>query len=194
MRVLIIPEDVRLDQYMLKPLFTAMMAHLGKPRAIVEVCQNPRFQGVSQVLKWENVEKVLKQWPQVDLFIICVDRDGIESREAILQNLEDQAQLSLSKTSQVVLGTQAWQEIEVWLLAGFRDLPKEWKWAEVRSERDPKEAYFYPYAEQRRVMNSPAKGRKTLGVEAAKNYDRIRQLCPEILALEVRIESYLKAH
>ncbi len=192
MRVLIIPEDVRLDQYMLKPLFKAMMAHLGKPRAIVEVCQNPRFQGVSQVLKWENLEKVLTQYRQVDLFIICVDRDGVESREAVLQNLEDQAQHFLGKTIQVVFGAQAWQEMEVWVLVGFGDLPKDWKWSEVRSVRDPKELYFYPYAEQRGVINSPAKGRKSLGLEAAKNYDRIRQLCPEVQALERRIEDWLK--
>jgi hypothetical protein len=192
MRVLIIPEDMRWDQDMLKPLFKAMMTHLGKPRAIVEVCQNPRFQGVSQVLKWENVEKVLKQYPQVDLFIICVDRDGVDSREAVLQNLEDMAQDFLGKTIKVVFGAQAWQEMEVWVLAGFGDLPKDWKWSEVQSERDPKEAYFYPYSEQRGVINNPSKGRNALGIEAAKNYDRIRQLCPEVRQLEDRIENWLR--
>jgi hypothetical protein len=192
MRVLIIPEDMRWDQDMLKPLFKAMMTHLGKPRAIVEVCQDPRFRGVSQVLKWENVEKVLKKYPQVDLFIICVDRDGVESRGSVLQNLENQAQLSLSRTSQIVLGAQAWQEMEVWVLAGFRDLPKEWKWEEVRSERDPKETYFYPYAKLRGVFENSGNGRGPLGREAGKNYDRVRLLCSEVQTLEKRIEHWLR--
>lgn len=194
MKVLIIPEDVKFDQDMLKPLFQTMMSYLGKSKIKVQVCQNPRFQGVSQVLKWENLERILKQYPQVDLFIVCVDRDGVEEREAKLKHLEEKAQIFLGQTSRAMFGAQAWQEMEVWVLAGFRDLPKEWKWAEVRSERDPKEAYFYPYAEQRGVIESPGRGRKTLGTEAAKNYDRVRRLCPEVQALETRIESWLKAH
>ena len=39
MRVLVIPEDFRKDQYMLKPIITALMKSLGKPSAKIRICQ-----------------------------------------------------------------------------------------------------------------------------------------------------------
>lgn len=192
MRVLIIPEDVRLDQYMVKPLFQSMMKELGRPRARVEVCQNPRFQGVSQVLDWGRMEPVLKQYrPIVDLVVICVDRDGKPGRDVVLRNLEDQSRELFAGTSKTVFAVNAHQEMEVWLLAGCQDLPKDWSWNVVREEPDPKEKYFEPYAEGRGVLDGPGQGRQRLGVEAAKQYGRIRQLCPEIKELEERIGDWM---
>ncbi len=37
MNVLVIPEDFRKDQYLLKPLFTRLFSEIGRPRARVEV-------------------------------------------------------------------------------------------------------------------------------------------------------------
>jgi hypothetical protein len=192
MKVLVIPEDVRKDQYMLKPIIQAMFKYLGQRQVTVEICQNPRFRGISQVLKWENIEKILQQnkW-QVDLFLICVDRDGESDRQAKLQNLEQQAALTLNNNAKLLLAENAHQEMEVWVLAGFSDLPTKWNWKSIRDERDPKEAYFYPFAEIRCVFNSPAEGRSTLAQESAKKYDRIRQLCPELQDLEARIQTWL---
>lgn len=51
----------------------------------------------------------------------------------------------------------AWQELEVWLLAGH-DLPREWSWQEIRQERDPKERYFVPFAKSRGYSMSRAEG------------------------------------
>jgi len=45
-KVLVIPEDVRKDQYMLKPIIEAMMKAKDKKRAKVIVCQNPRLRGI----------------------------------------------------------------------------------------------------------------------------------------------------
>ncbi len=47
--------------------------------------------------------------------------------------------------------------------------------------------YFEPFAKQRNLTDEPGKGRKTLAQEAAKEYHRIRQLCPEMAELEGRI-------
>jgi hypothetical protein len=80
--------------------------------------------------------------------------------------------------------------MEVWVLAGF-DLPKQWSWQAIRAERDPREAYFYPFSKIKGVFNSPAQGRSLLAQEAARKYDRIRQLCPELKALEDRIQTWL---
>jgi len=69
------------------------------------------------------------------------------------------------------------------------DLPSEWSWDEVRQHPDSKEAYFEPYARTRGLDVAPFGGRKKLGEEAAKNYARIRKLCPEdVEALEQRLQ------
>lgn len=65
MRVLVIPEDFRKDQYMLKPIIGAIMAKLGKPRAKVMICQDPLLGGVTEALKWENIKNIL---PKSEIF------------------------------------------------------------------------------------------------------------------------------
>lgn len=47
MKILVIPEDFRKDQYILKPIITAIMAKLGKPRTKVMVCQDPLLGGIT---------------------------------------------------------------------------------------------------------------------------------------------------
>jgi hypothetical protein len=42
-----------------------------------------------------------------------------------------------------------------------------------------KERYFEPLARERGVIDGPGGGRKTLGEEAARRLDRIRQKCRE---------------
>jgi hypothetical protein len=116
---------------------------------------------------------------------------GEVDRQAKLQNIEQQAASILDNSANILLAEQAHQEMEVWVLAGFSDLPTKWNWKSIRDERDPKEAYFYPFAESRGVLNSPAEGRSALAQESAKKYDRIRQLCPELQDLEGRIQSWL---
>ena len=41
MRVLVIPEDFRRDQYILKPLFKRLFSDMGKGNARNRVCQDP---------------------------------------------------------------------------------------------------------------------------------------------------------
>lgn len=187
MNVLIIPEDFRKDQYLLKPIITAMLEYLGKPRARVSVLTDPLLGGIGQALNLRQIEAIIERYKgMVDLFLLCVDRDGVEGRRSQIDRIEAQSREILSEGA-VLLGENAWQELEVWALAGL-DLPKNWVWQQVRTERDPKELYFRPIAEQRGLMAEPGEGRKTLGMEAAKRYTRIRQLCPEdIQALETRI-------
>ncbi len=59
MNILVIPEDFRKDQYMLKPIIIAMMEALGKPKTKVRVCQDPLLRGVSewQVIRNETNPK-----------------------------------------------------------------------------------------------------------------------------------------
>jgi len=190
--VLVIPEDFRKDQYMLKPLIRAMLAFLGKPRAIVEILTDPLLGGVSEATKWERIQEIIDRYGGVDLFLLCIDRDGKDGRRITLNNIEQKASEILS-SGKLLLAENAWQEIEVWVLAGH-ELPRAWSWTEIRNENNPKETYFIPFAKLRKVEQSEAEGRKTLADEAAKKYGRIRKLCPEdIQDLERRIKTWLES-
>lgn len=192
MKVLVIPEDFRKDQYMLKPIIKAMMSNLGKTKAQVQVCQDPLLGGVNEALKLENILAIIEQYRgKADLFILCVDRDGKEGRKQRLNELEQEAKKFLTSRQSLLLAENAWQEIEVWVLAGY-DLPSEWKWEEVRQEEHPKETYFLPLAKQKNLLETPGEGRKIMAEKAAGNYKRLRQLCPEdLLNLEQRIKDWL---
>ena len=193
MNVLIIPEDFRKDQYIVAPIIRKMFAEIGKANANVRVCLDPLMGGISEATKWERVQEVIDMYPMVQLFLLLVDRDGIETRRLTLDRLEQKAAEHLGTTSRRLLAENAWQEIEVWAIAG-QPLPKDWKWAEIRQHRDPKEAYFEPLAIARRLTNEPGEGRTTLGREAAANYSRVRSKCQEdVQRLEDRLKAALVA-
>ncbi len=194
MNVLVIPEDFRKDQYMLKPIFMAMMKEVGKPNAKVRVCQDPLLGGVNEALKWERIQEIIERYKgMVNLFLLCVDRDGKSGRKIVLTNLEQQAGNILT-SGRLLLAENAWQEIEVWVLAGH-DLPSDWNWQVIRDEVNPKETYFLPFATQRKLLDAPGEGRKTLAEEAARRYERIRQLCPEDIAdLEDRVRLFVEGN
>lgn len=190
MRVLVIPEDFRNDQHILKPIVERMLQHIGRPRATVRVCQDPLLGSISQALRWERIAEVLERYQgMTDPFLLCVDRDGDGNRRGRLDHLESQA-ANLHQTGSF-FAEHAWQEIEVWLLAGH-DLPSQWVWSDVRQEIDPKERYYLPFAQDRGLLDEPAQGRVTLGREAAHRYLRIRQRCPEVSILETRIMHWLQ--
>jgi hypothetical protein len=192
MNILVIPEDFRKDQYMLKPIIEAMLKAAGKSKAKVRICQDPLLGGISEALKWERIAEIINRYKgMVDLFLLCVDRDGNVNRKQSLDKLENLA-CSLLTSNRLFLAENAWQEIEVWVLAGH-SLPKEWNWQAIRQEINPKETYFLPFAQQQNLLDSPGEGRKILALSAAQQYSRIRQLCPEdVAALETRIKSWLE--
>ncbi|MEI6044370.1 MAG: hypothetical protein WCS37_08265 [Chloroflexota bacterium] len=191
MNILIIPEDFRNDQYILKPIIEAMVTELGKPTAKVRVCKDSLLGGVSQALKWDNILQIIERYKgMVDLFLLCVDRDNDVGRKTVLTNIEQQAQNILPE-KKGFLAENAWQEIEVWVLAGH-SLPKNWNWQAIRNESNPKEVYFLPFAKECGVINEPGEGRKTLANEVVSRYKRIRRICPEDIAnLEGRIKNWL---
>lgn len=85
-RVLIIPEDPTMDHYVLQPVITAACRHVGNGRAIVRVLRDPAVQGVDQALSREFIHLVISRHPMVDLFLICVDRDGKGARDEAVAN------------------------------------------------------------------------------------------------------------
>lgn len=152
---------------------------------------DPLLGGISEALKVENLRSILDQNKYyVDLFLLCVDRDLEDGRRGALDNLEELLRKDLPN-SKALLAENAWQELEVWVLAGH-DLPQGWSWQEIRQERDPKERFFDVIVEQRGLMTDPGGGRKTLSLEAARRYRRIYSRCIEdIRAFERRIETWV---
>ena len=174
MRALIIPEDFKKDQHILKPIFKRLFQSVGKPRARVRVCQNPRLRGIDQALNSDRMLEIVERYKgMTDIFILCVDRDGEIGRRHRLDQLE-----SLCGATTVFLAANAWEEIETWVLAGLK-LPRDWHWEDVRAEIDVKEEYFEPLVAQRGLSDRPDGGRKPLAEEAARRIDAIRQKCPQ---------------
>jgi hypothetical protein len=187
LNVLVISEDHRKDRFVLGPLIKQMCSEVDKRHARVKADWGPPLGGVAQALDWNRLAEIIDMNPQVHIFLLIVDRDGVAGRREQLNRLEDLASQRLPK-EKVFLGENAWQEIEVWALAS-QDLPSEWRWQEIRSEVHPKEVYFEPFARQRGLTDEPGGGRETLGIEAAKNYGRVRSRCPEDIG---RLETRLK--
>ena len=190
--VMVIPEDFPNDRWVLEPIITKMLQQAGVRNARIRVCPQ-RFSGVSDVLRWEHIQEVIDryQWG-VNLFLLCVDLEGPPNIKKKIEDRERQALENLAP-GKALFAENAWQEIEVWALAGH-DLPEKWKWVEVRSEVHAKEVYFEPFASQNGLTEAPGGGRKKLAEEAARHYGRIRQRCPEdIAALEARIQKWFEA-
>lgn len=188
MNVLVIPEDFRKDQYILKPIVEQLAREVGWTKARVIVCQDPLLGGIGEALKWDRIAEILNRYrSMVDLFLLLVDRDQVEGRRMQLDRLEEQARQYLSGSA-FFFAENAYEELEVWVLAGH-DLGTSIRWQDVRAERDPKEQYFEPLAKRRNLLGEPGQGRKTLSKEAAGRYSRIRQLCPELASLEARVRN-----
>ena len=174
MRVLIVPEDFRKDQYLLKPLFARLLRSLHRQRVRVTVCQDPRLGGVVEALKQERLAGIVERYRgMTDVFVLCVDRDGDRGRRQVLDGIERRFNREL-----VFLAENAWEELEAWTLAGL-ELPDDWRWSDVRAAVNVKERYFNKLARERGLSNAPGGGRKRLGEEAARRIDAIRRKCPE---------------
>ena len=143
--------------------------------------------GVREALKSERLREVIDQHDgMTDIFILCVDRDGVSGRRARLDQIEDEF-----GNGRIFFAENAWEELETWVLAGL-DLPKGWRWEDIRAEVHVKERYFEPLAIQRGMGDRFGGGRLALGGEAARRINAIRRKCPEDFdALARRLEAVL---
>ena len=187
MNVLVIPEDFRKDQYILKPLFERLLRSMGRRNARVRICQDPLLGGIVEATKPERIAEIVERYDgMTDVFILCVDRDGNPGRRRRLDDIEKEFGVDSD-----FLAENAWEELETWVLAGL-DLPRSWRWADIRAEVHVKEEYFDKLAERRSVADGPGGGRRALGREAASRIDAIRQKCPEDFdALAQRLEAIM---
>jgi hypothetical protein len=149
--------------------------------------------GFDAVRAADSIRGIIANFSAVDLFVLCVDRDGDPHRREAFDDLERKIAKVLP-APRLFLAEHAWQEVEVWALAGINwRLKPKWTWEAIRSERDSKEMYFEPIAKDRLLFELPGQGRKELGEEAARNYAKILQNCPEVRDLEGRIRRWIEA-
>ena len=157
MTVLVIPEDFRKDQYILKPIFDRLFREVGKPRARIRICQDPLLGGVGEATKTERIREIIQRYrAMVRIFVLCIDRDGDTGRRRRLDQLEQEFGDDLGD-DRVFVAEHAWEEIETWVLAGL-ELPDGWRWADVRAQVQVKEEYFDPLVTQRGVADRPGGG------------------------------------
>lgn len=174
MNILVIPEDPTYDQHILKPLFEQLFRSIGKGKVRLKVCHDPILGGVGEALKSHRLAEIIERYGgMIDMFILCVDRDGELGRKDRLLDIEAEF-----NPSNVLLAENAWEEIETWALAGV-ELPKNWKWGDIRTEIHVKEVYFDRLVKMRKLTRSPGLGRKQLGREAASNIRLVRTRCVE---------------
>lgn len=187
MKVLVIPEDPHLDQYILKPVIERVFDDLSK-KARIEVLQNPRMRGVEDALDHETVDKIVADNRMVRLFLLVVDRDCDKDRRARLNVLEQRHPGKL-------LAAMGVEEVETWLLALHRRDVEERhnvKWDSVLSECHPKETFAEPLLE-RLGDSGPGNGRKSAMGAIAKQWKSLCELCPEIPELRERIRARLES-
>ena len=201
MNILVIPEDFRKDQYILKPLISRLFRRLGAPNPQVAVCRDPLLGGIDEALKIDKLAEIVNdQQGMTDIFILCVDRDGAVGRRQRLDRVEAEFEGKC-----VFFAENAWEEVETWALAGLA-LPGEWRWADVRAEVQVKERYFEPLAVLRGLVSATEYSRRglssegsrrirqVLGEEASRRIRAIRQKCPEDFdAMARRLETAVQA-
>jgi hypothetical protein len=184
--VLVIPEDFTKDEHILKPLVERILKECGK-KPTVEVCRDPNFQGVHAALKLDSLrQKVIPLYPMVHLFVLIVDRDGQHGRKHSTDAIETTLSAELKPKAKRFLAEVAWQEVEVFILAGL-ELPANWRWADIRADADVKDTFFKEMVALRSTSKYPHDGRKKLMAESIKNWQRIKSRCPEdVVALITR--------
>ena len=93
MKVLLIPEDFRNDQYILKPIFERLFRSFGKSSLRVEVCRDPLLGGVREALDSDRLREIVEQFKgKADIFV-CVwtataEREGVRGSMRLKPNLE----------------------------------------------------------------------------------------------------------
>lgn len=183
--MLIILEDPTYDRYIVQPVVKRLLADINKPNVRVDVLMDPRMRGVSSVFARPNWEKILRKYPMIDVFVVIVDRDCVQGRDEKLASLRSWLHQRAARS----VGVLAIEEVEVWLLAGHVDrLPASWK--KVRSDCNPKEAFYEPFVESQQVRGV-AGGRRDLMQQTLRNLRGLMKRCPEISELRAELQGTL---
>ncbi|MDP8240078.1 MAG: hypothetical protein P9X24_13395 [Candidatus Hatepunaea meridiana] len=184
-RVKVIPEDPTYNGYILQPLVSRIMRACNKPNARVSVLSNPKAKGYEHI-KSLLVDQIMDGYSHFDLLLFLPDADG-KDRSSEFVRLEDIAE----KKGVRLLCCAAKEEIEIWLLAGHQDKLSE-SWFDIRSDVSVKENVFDPFLAEYGDSRRAGGGRDILIGETLRNYNGLKERCPELKDLEERIQDVFR--
>ncbi len=113
-----------------------------------------------------------------DLWVFLPDGDKTKN----LANLEESAKDQKAK----LIACYLTPEVEVALIAGHPKADTK-GWKEKKENLKFKEAIFEPFLAENGNLTAPGQGREKLMREALKNYQRMKQLVPELAQFESRV-------
>ncbi|MBI4860172.1 MAG: hypothetical protein HY815_07890 [Candidatus Riflebacteria bacterium] len=186
MKALIIPEDPRLDQYILKPIVEEMFRRLDI-RARVSVLQDPRLRGIDEALDADVIREIVRDNPMEDLFLLLVDRDCDRKGNT------DRAAAREGEHPDRLIACLATHEVEVWMLALHR-AELGTPWTQVRQHCDPKEAYADPFLERQGWTGEVGQGRKKAMRDLGGHWNGLLQVCDELAHLQERVAAWVSLH
>ena len=166
---------------------TKLCRKAGRGSAKIVVRQDPRPGGVGETLKPERLaEIVARRQGMIDVFVLCVDRDGDQDRRAKLDHIETKFKPTalfrkrLGRVGDVdPRGTAAASPLVMVQSSGGNNV---------------KEVYFEQLNRERNLTRHPGGGREIPGREAAGNIAAIRNKRPEDFdSLAQQIEAHLQA-
>ena len=186
---MIIPEDPTYDRYIVQPIVEALLAKFGRS-ARIETLRNPHMQGIEDAIA--KSPDVVARYPQHDVFVLVLDRDGNPGRAERLTALQVRIREGV-RPDKPFLYCLAEQEVEVWLLAAQwtacrREHPS-WSWSDVRAAVDVKEQYFQPFFQQHRDLRVPGQGRAQL--MSGVDIEAVMAKCPELQELGRQLQDVL---
>jgi hypothetical protein len=120
-------------------------------------------------------------YPQMDLFLLLVDNDGLSDRRKQLEARE-------SDHPKKLIGCAAIEEIEVWLLALYPQFHKGWK--ALRADCHPKETYCQPFLYSKGWQVEVGGGYKRAMKAIKDEWKGLLQRCPELSELLERLREH----
>lgn len=181
MKVLVIPEDQRLDRYIVQPVIAALFGELEIP-ARIDVLPEPQLRGANDALDQELLAEIITANPMIDLFLLVVDEDCNRG------NHVERAAARESEHAGRLLACLAHQEVEVWMLWLHR-ASLGVQFSEVRRECDPKERWAESLLKSL-GRNGPGNGRKLAMRSLGSGWRGLSQACTEIADLRERVRRW----
>lgn len=176
MKVLVVCEDPTHDQFIVKPIVQRIFDDLGR-RARIDVLTDPHLRGFRDVI--EQLPSIVADHPMVDIFVVIVDRD--------CDRTNNNAKIEHAATVDPrVICCCAIEEVEVWMLALFRDQLPDWQ--TVRADCDVKEHFAIPLLQQL-DLGGPGYGRKAAMRDLGQQWRSVLQLCTEIQSLRTAVRA-----
>jgi hypothetical protein len=191
LKVAVICEDHTNDQYIVEPVLKALLQHLGKPRARIQLVMNPRIQGLASLIG-HLCDLIARYSAIADIVIVAVDSDCEDGRlghgDRVRQMRNRVANCSDGSDRTLVVVAQ--QEVEVWALWGQRN-SIESEWSAVRAECDPKERYFDTFITRDDLRVAGAGRTRLIEASLARGWVSLTQGCPELGDLERELRALL---